>query len=123
MWRGVTRRPTADPSYVGYLQETARSGAIQALRAQSLAQLQLEDGDHVIDLGCGPGTVTTRLAVMVGESGRVFGVDTDPAMVAAADELALRSQLATRVSHHVGTCTALSFAAGRFDACYCERVF
>ena len=33
------------------------------------------DGQTLLDLGCGPGYCTTELAFIVGEKGKVYGVD------------------------------------------------
>ncbi len=45
-------------------------------------------GGSVLDIGCGPGTVTLRVAERVGPNGRVVGVDLAPPMVAYAERLA-----------------------------------
>lgn len=45
-------------------------------------------GATVADIGCGPGAMTAVLAQVVGPTGSVIGVDTDPnALVAAAGVL------------------------------------
>jgi ubiquinone/menaquinone biosynthesis C-methylase UbiE len=113
----------SDSSYVRYLQEVAADSAVQRLRDQSLARLRLGPGQYVVDLGCGPGTLTLQLAALVGVSGRVVGVDRDRHMVQAADRLAAQAQLSDRVTHRVDDCTALACGDRVFDACYCERVF
>jgi SAM-dependent methyltransferase len=41
-------------------------------------------GARVADVGCGPGAMLVTLAEVVGPTGRVVGVDADPAAVAAA---------------------------------------
>ncbi|MCB9682931.1 MAG: methyltransferase domain-containing protein [Alphaproteobacteria bacterium] len=41
-------------------------------------------GATIVDLGCGPGRVTARLATAVGAAGTVLGVDHDPALLARA---------------------------------------
>lgn len=41
-------------------------------------------GMRVLDVGCGPGDVTMRAARLVGPTGHVIGVDTDPAMITLA---------------------------------------
>jgi ubiquinone/menaquinone biosynthesis C-methylase UbiE len=110
-------------SYIRYLQEAASDSAIVALRSRALSQLQLKPGDHVVDLGCGPGTVTVPMGTAVGQTGRVVGVDVDPQMTAAADKAALQAGVEDFVSHRTGDCTKLAFESGVFDACYCERVF
>ncbi|MCB9762509.1 MAG: methyltransferase domain-containing protein [Alphaproteobacteria bacterium] len=50
----------------------------------TLSRLHLRPGDHVLDAGCGVGTMLPDLARVVGESGRVVGVELDaPSAVAA----------------------------------------
>lgn len=110
-------------TYVRYLQDVAADPAISSLRTRAFERLKLQDGHHVVDLGCGPGTVTVQIAERVGLSGHVQGIDLDPDMITAANELAAQRQLTDRVQHRVGNCTELSFEDDRFDACYCERVF
>jgi ubiquinone/menaquinone biosynthesis C-methylase UbiE len=46
-----------------------------------LAALGLDGGETVVDLGCGSGYYTRRLAQAVGESGAVYGVDIQPEML------------------------------------------
>ena len=121
--RRAFRRAATDDSYVDYLNEVAADSSIQMLRARSLAQLSLARGHHVIDIGCGPGTLTVQLGHIVGESGRVAGVDCDGRMVRAANQSAANAQVSAYVTHSVDDCTALSFGDEVFDACYCERVF
>jgi SAM-dependent methyltransferase len=116
-WDGPNR------NYVRYLQEVAADPEIAAMRARAFERLKLQDGQDVVDLGCGPGTVTVQIAEHVGPSGHVQGIDLDPGMIAAASELAAQRQLTHRVQHRVDNCTELSFEDDRFDACYCERVF
>lgn len=55
-------------------------------------------GERVLDLGCGPGNITFRLAEAYSHS-EVIGVDGSEAMLALADErLARQPKLASRVS-------------------------
>jgi ubiquinone/menaquinone biosynthesis C-methylase UbiE len=123
-WAGrILGRRAADASYVRYLQDVAADPSVQRLRSEAVSELRLARGHHVVDLGCGPGTMTVHLAGHVGESGRVVGVDRNRQMVQAADGLAARMRVSGHVTHQVDDCTALSFGSDRFDACYCERVF
>ena len=53
-------------------------------RALAVERLALRPGETVIDLGCGTGLSLPLLAPMVGEQGRVIGLDASPDMLALA---------------------------------------
>ncbi len=53
----------------------------------------LGPGDAVLDLGCGPGLAAVDLAAIVGPRGRVLGLESNAAYVAAARELAAERNL------------------------------
>ncbi len=59
-------------------------GALPGRLREGLSALGVQSGETVVDLGCGTGNLTAVLAEMVGEGGRVFGVDFSPAMLAQA---------------------------------------
>jgi SAM-dependent methyltransferase len=49
-----------------------------------LDELDLQSGQTILDVACGPGTVTRKAALRVGPSGRVTGCDLSPAMLELA---------------------------------------
>jgi SAM-dependent methyltransferase len=51
-----------------------------------LDELALAEGEAVLDVACGPGSVTRLAAARVGAAGRVTGADLSPAMLAIARE-------------------------------------
>jgi SAM-dependent methyltransferase len=57
-------------------------------RMAGFARMGLRPGEAVLDAGCGPGTDTFELEKLVGPSGRVVGVDSSEAMIAAAHDRA-----------------------------------
>jgi SAM-dependent methyltransferase len=71
----------------------------------------LKNGMRVLDVGCGPGTITLGLAEAVAPDGDVVGVDTDASQL----ELA-RATSVGNVSFQVGSAYALPFADQSFDA-------
>ena len=60
----------------------------QALADLLAAELGLDGSGRLLDVGCGPGSLTLLLAPLVAEA---TGIDADPDMVAEADRLAERA--------------------------------
>ena len=56
-----------------------------------LARAGYQDGESVIDLGCGGGATTLAIADAVAPSGKVMGLDISPDLIAAAQERADKS--------------------------------
>ncbi len=57
---------------------------IVAQRASVLSMLALEPGEHVLDVGVGPGLLAAEVAAEVGAGGRVCGIDVSDSMLALA---------------------------------------
>ena len=83
-------------------------------RGKAVSQLNLEQGDTVLDIGCGPGTNFELLREAVGSEGRVVGVDLSPGMIERADE-----RIETHGWENIETiradATSLSIGVDRFD--------
>jgi 2-polyprenyl-3-methyl-5-hydroxy-6-metoxy-1,4-benzoquinol methylase len=79
----------------------------------------LRAGLEVLDVGCGPGTITVDLAARVAP-GRVVGLDVSSAPLAEARELAARSQVA--VEFAVGDVYALAAPDDSFDVVHAHQV-
>ena len=76
-------------------------------------RLRPEKGQHVLDLGCGTGRLTSYLASQVGDEGHVVGVDPNGERVAVAERLFNKSS--PHLKFHKGDAmAALSF--GPFDS-------
>lgn len=92
------------------------------LKQRSLELLHLKPGDCVLEVGCGAGADTAVLAHWVGFGGEVWGVDPDPALIAAADLRAVQAGLDSWTRHRLADPAALPLEAGYFDACRSERL-
>ena len=82
---------------------------------------RLEPGMHVLDCGCGPGSITIGIAEAVAP-GRVVGVDLSPSRVEEASALARQAGL-DNVEFYVGDIYQLQFGDNSFDAAYEHAVF
>jgi arsenite methyltransferase len=103
---------------LGYPEELARvpDSAVESFAgvANPFALGRLSPGDNVLDLGSGAGTDSLVAAQMVGEQGRVTGIDMTPAMLAkaqaAADEMGM-----TNVDFVAGEAEQLPFPDESFN--------
>lgn len=116
------RRVDGDPHVrvlLANMDTTSRWSATVELRAWERHQLQLVDGERLLDVGCGPGEAALALAGDVGCAGEVVGIDTSSAMVQLARD---RSNTAAgRVRFSVGDALDLEEADDSFDAGRSER--
>jgi ubiquinone/menaquinone biosynthesis C-methylase UbiE len=72
-------------------------------------------GFHVLDVGTGPGEPALSIAELVGNEGRVCGVDPAPEMIAAARRAAVHEKFDT-VQFEVSSTENLPFPSETFDA-------
>jgi ubiquinone/menaquinone biosynthesis C-methylase UbiE len=110
-----------DPySFVRYLQQRP-SGAASDLRRQlSYHLLEVGQGQHLLDVGCGLGDDVRNLAHLVGPSGLVVGLDNSERLLEAARS---RSEGAAYPGTFVqADMHAMPFADASFDGCRAEQV-
>jgi SAM-dependent methyltransferase len=81
---------------------------------------RLRPGLHVLDVGCGPGTITADLAARVAP-GRVLGVDNAPEILDTARATAIGRGV-ENVSFAVGDVYALDAPDGSFDVVHAHQV-
>ncbi len=53
-------------------------------KQRTLAFLNIEEGDHILDIGCGIGDDARLLAQQVGQAGKVVGIDPSATMITEA---------------------------------------
>lgn len=79
-----------------------------------LRQARLRPGERALDLGCGTGSLVIEASGMVGEQGRVVGIDASEQMLARAR----RKRAGPQVQFLQGTVEALPFEDGSFDVVF-----
>jgi len=80
----------------------------------------LFQGARVLDVGCGPGTITTDVAQVV-QPGEAFGIDPEEASIAQANQIKSERQI-QNVTFQIGDARALSFEDHEFDVVYAHAL-
>lgn len=94
--------------------EDIMSRGESAGRLRALQVLDARPGMQILDLACGPGTLSRRLAAMVSPGGEIVGVDLAPGMIELARDLEIPS-----ASFEIMDIEQLEFEDGSFDAVVC----
>lgn len=89
----------------------ARKPSAEHKKAVKVADLQ--PGERVLDVGCGPGTLAILMAGKVGAAGEVVGIDASTEMIDVARKKARKDGSAARFEP--AAIESLSFADGSFD--------
>ena len=79
---------------------------------------RLDDGLHLLDFGCGPGSITADLARRLAPHGTVVGVDSSP----AALEIARRDAAADNLEYVQGSVYDLPLPNDVFDIAYGHQI-
>lgn len=98
----------------------ASHGARSATNSAAYLLPHLEPGMNLLDVGCGPGTITLDLAAVVAP-GRVIGVENVEAPLVAAREAATARGDET-TTFRVGDALALPFPDDSFDVVHAHQV-
>jgi SAM-dependent methyltransferase len=84
-------------------------------RRLAIEMLELEEGDTVLDVACGPGNFTRAFAPVVGSPGLVVGIDASSAMLARA----VQETRDENVAYLRGDASSMPFRDGSFDGVCC----
>lgn len=118
--RGVKSKDLYPPIFSRYASAYARrlegnmSRGETRGRERLLELLALEPGMRALDVACGPGTLSARIATSIAPNGEVIGVDLAPGMI----ELARTARI-PHASFEVMDMEQLTFPDASFDAAAC----
>lgn len=97
----------------GFIEKSER-----ALRKRSLNLLNIQKGEIILEIGFGKGTALVDIVKLVGEDGKVYGIDLTPEMVDSAKKKLLRAGLIKNVNLFEGDARELPFNNNMFDGVY-----
>ena len=106
-----------DEEITKQVEATYQTPDVVEQRRATRALLALRPGEHVLDIGSGPGFLAAEMAAEVGPEGRVVGVDPSDSMLAMA-----RGRDAP-VEFVAGDAVALPFDDEAFDAVVSTQVY
>jgi ubiquinone/menaquinone biosynthesis C-methylase UbiE len=89
---------------------------------ESLVKLGIKSDMKVVDVGCGTGSVSFMISPMVGELGRVVGVDSNQFAINYCNEIARRQSI-LNAKFIIADATSLDFESHTFDVAYSRFLF
>lgn len=92
-----------------------------AERKYRLAGLELlcsQDGEQILEIGFGTGFCLERLARLVGNVGRIYGIDISEGMKTVAQKKLAKAGYLDRIELTCGDAAKLPYASGNFDAVF-----
>ena len=111
-----------DPDYfIRFLDEASAEESFQAYKQHSFALLDLQPGQHVLEVGCGTGEDSRAMAQRVVPGGRVVAVDGSQHMIDTARQRGEGCSLP--LEFQVADAHRLPFADDSFDASRADRIF
>jgi arsenite methyltransferase len=102
-----------------YMGTTKHMGGFETTK-ELIELCRIDEGTHVLDVGCGVGATTCYLAKEYGC--RVVGVDLRESMIARSNERARKEGVEDRVEFRVADAQDLPFDDAHFDAIIAESV-
>jgi ubiquinone/menaquinone biosynthesis C-methylase UbiE len=91
-------------------------GRERAFREKLIDLACLKNGESVLDVGCGTGTLAIAAKQRVGSTGNSYGIDASPEMIARADRKAKKAGI--EVVFKNGVVEALPFPDAQFDVVF-----
>lgn len=88
---------TFDAAAAAQLRRTYQTEAVVEQRRRTRERFGASPGEHLVDLGCGPGLLAVELAETIGPDGHVTAIDPSGPMRGVAAEEAATRQVADRV--------------------------
>jgi len=114
-------QPDNSPAYfIEFLEFLDNQADIKNFRGEAAKRLNLVAGSKLLDVGCGIGGATFRLAEITGPTGLAAGVDISSAMIEVAGG---RCGKREGMEFRVGEACKIPYADDFFDVARCERVF
>ena len=97
------------------LENRAKHPFFRGVIADYIGDLDLQQIGNVLEIGCGTGVVSRRLAATAGFSGSIIATDVSPYLIEAARRHATAEGVSRRIVFEVGSATKLQGASNSCD--------
>lgn len=104
-------------SYDSYMKKITL-GREQKLRVTTIELANIKQGDSVLEVGCGTGTLTLEVKRKAGPSGNVYGIDIIPGMIELSRQKAAKAEV--DITFELGSIDNIPFPDNKFDAVMCS---
>ena len=94
------------------------AGSEQRFREIGVEALNIQAGDHILEIGSGTGQALVAMAQRVGDEGRVFGIDLSPGMSRVALRRITKARLSERIGLSIADAGRLPFPSETFGAAF-----
>lgn len=107
--------------FIKFVDEGNRLETARTCKTIMSSLLNIQQGQYLLDVGCGTGDDVRSLAKLVGIAGRIVGVDSSENMITEARK---RSDLGAKqpIEFYVGNAHHLDFADNTYDCSRAERL-
>ncbi|MCK5200577.1 MAG: class I SAM-dependent methyltransferase [Spirochaetales bacterium] len=84
----------------------------------ALKNLNIKEGENVLEIGFGTGHSIKQMANLVGETGKIYGIDISSGMLKVAEKRLGKADLLNRVELTCGDAVSLPYQDNIFDAVF-----
>ncbi|KAJ3496307.1 hypothetical protein NMY22_g19832 [Coprinellus aureogranulatus] len=118
----VSQKPPTETYKHGHSQHTVNAHAGRTIYTSAAFLIpHIKPGMKILDVGCGPGTITRGFAELVGADGRVVGMDMAEKVISVARQNAAQKGL-NNLEFLVADGGKMPFEDGTFDVVFCHAV-
>lgn len=121
LW-GASLSSSESEHLAGLLEAQNLDPFLRIVARRSLELLRIGPGARVLDVGCGTGVLLPALAELVGNTGKVVGLDYSPELLVKARDRVREAGCEAVVELVEGDAAALPFEGASFDSAHVERV-
>jgi ubiquinone/menaquinone biosynthesis C-methylase UbiE len=113
----IAEMEKAAPTYDDYMRKVTL-GRDNLLRQKEVDTAGVKAGDTILEIGCGTGSLTLAAKQKAGPTGKAYGIDVIPAMIAASRQKA--EAAGETITFEIGSINQIQYPADQFNVVLCS---